>query len=232
VARTTEPAKGAPSVRSWHARLSGDDGPGAITAAKCYRLLRTICGTAVAEEQLARTPCTIKGAGQERSPERPSVSVPQVYALADQVGPRWRALVLLAAFTGLRFGEPAALRRDRVDLLHETLHVRESISDLPAGCGTSDRRTRGRRMKQQPPDQRSPEVVEGKRLRVIMATIPTTWTTVAPSQLHHRCLDLPVAPKLGVSNEDQISQNDLSDHGSVEVLRVLALQLTVRAAVP
>jgi integrase len=122
-----------PAVRSWHAGLTGNDGPGAVTAAKCYRLLSTICGSAVAEEQIARNPCTIRGAGQERSPARPSVSVPEVYALAEAAGPRWRALVLLAAFTGLRFGELAALRRNRVDLLRGTVEVVEAVSELPGG---------------------------------------------------------------------------------------------------
>ena len=61
------------------------------------------------------------------------MSVPQVYALADAVGPRWRALVLLAAFCGLRFGELAALTLGRLDLLHGTVTVAESVSELAGG---------------------------------------------------------------------------------------------------
>lgn len=34
---------------------------------------------------IRRSPCRIKGAGQERSPERPVLAVPEVYALADAV---------------------------------------------------------------------------------------------------------------------------------------------------
>lgn len=120
-------------VRSWHAILTGLPGPGAITSAKCYRLLRAICNSAVADGELARNPCAIPGAGDEASAERPSVSVPQVYALADAVGPRWRALVLLAAFCGLRFGELAALTLGRLDLLHGTVTVAESVSELARG---------------------------------------------------------------------------------------------------
>ncbi|MGH3261265.1 MAG: tyrosine-type recombinase/integrase, partial [Trebonia sp.] len=52
----------------------------------------------------------------DNTPERPTVTVEQVYAIADAVTPRYRALVLLAAFTGLRFGELRALRRKRLDL--------------------------------------------------------------------------------------------------------------------
>src|SRR3954454_23035445 len=32
------------AVRKWHASMTSDTGPGGVTAAKCYRLLRTICG--------------------------------------------------------------------------------------------------------------------------------------------------------------------------------------------
>ena len=38
------------------------------------------------------------------------LTVAQVYALADAVGLRYRALILLAAFTSLRWAELAALR--------------------------------------------------------------------------------------------------------------------------
>lgn len=44
------------------------------------------------------TRCRVKGASEETSPERPVLSVTQVYTLADVIDPRYRALVLLAAF--------------------------------------------------------------------------------------------------------------------------------------
>ena len=44
------------------------------------------------------------------------MTVEQVYAIADAITPRYRGLVILAAFTGLRFGELRALRRKRLDL--------------------------------------------------------------------------------------------------------------------
>lgn len=118
-------------VRRWHATITA--AAGAPTAAKCYRLLRAICATAVGDELLERSPCRLPGAGQEWSPERPLVTVPQVLALADAVGPRWRCVVLLAALCSLRFGELAALRRPQVDLARRTLAVLASVSDLPGG---------------------------------------------------------------------------------------------------
>jgi integrase len=62
------------------------------------------------DELIRRNPCRIKGAGTERSVERPTVTIEQVYAIVGGVRPWFRALVLLAAFTGLRWGELIALR--------------------------------------------------------------------------------------------------------------------------
>lgn len=54
----------------------------------------------------------------------------QVHALADQIGERYRLLVLLAAYGGLRFGELAGLRVGRVDTMRGVLDVREALTDV------------------------------------------------------------------------------------------------------
>ena len=87
-----------------------------VTAAKAYRLLRAIMNTAVDDGLIRRDPCRIKGAGSEDSPERPVLTVRQVYALADAVGPCYRALILLATFTSLRWAELAALTPHDIDI--------------------------------------------------------------------------------------------------------------------
>lgn len=105
-----------PAVRRWHATLLEAGVPGPATVAKAYRLLHAICSSAVVEQKIARNPCLIPGASIETNPERPIASLDQVYALAEAVGERWRALVLLGTFCGLRFGELAGLTRANVDL--------------------------------------------------------------------------------------------------------------------
>jgi integrase len=120
-------------VREWHRAMSSPTGPGAVTTAKCYRLLHAVCNSAVVDEEIPRNPCAIRGAGQESSPERPVASVPMVLALADAVGDRWRALVLLAAFCSLRIGELAALRKPAINLDQGTVTVMASAGDLPGG---------------------------------------------------------------------------------------------------
>ncbi len=56
-----------------------------------------------------------------------------MWELADIVEPRYRALVLVAAFTGLRRGELFGLTRRRVDLLHKTVTVAEQRQQLRDG---------------------------------------------------------------------------------------------------
>lgn len=103
-------------VRAWYADLRGPGGPGASTAAKCYRLLRSILTTAVEDGLVPANPCTIKGAGVETADERQIPAVDQAHQLADAIHPRMRCAVLLAAFVGLRKGELLGLRRGDIDL--------------------------------------------------------------------------------------------------------------------
>ena len=56
---------------------------GPVTVAKAYRLLRAILSTAVTDQRIRENPCQIKGADKESSPERPVLSVPEMYRLAD-----------------------------------------------------------------------------------------------------------------------------------------------------
>jgi integrase len=122
-------------VRAWRARRLRA-GPqqkqpfGPVTVAKAYRLLRAILNTAVRDKRIRENPCQIKGADRESSPERPVLSVAEVYRLADAIEPRYRALILLATFGNLRWGELAGLRRRNLDLGHRVVRVVETVYEL------------------------------------------------------------------------------------------------------
>lgn len=106
---------------------------GPVTVAKAYRLLHTIMNTAVDDGRIRRNPCRIKGAGQEHSDERPVVPVRVLVQLLDNVPERYRALLLLATFANLRFGELAGLRRNHVDLDECEVRVRKSTAETDDG---------------------------------------------------------------------------------------------------
>jgi integrase len=116
-----------PAVRRWHDRLAGE--ASAITAAKSYRLLRAIMATALDDGRIAVNPCRVTGAATEKSPERPVATMAEVEALTDAIEPRYRAMVLLAAWCSLRFGELAALTPAHIDLLHGAVRVEQAVSE-------------------------------------------------------------------------------------------------------
>ena len=89
--------------------------------------------TAVDDDRIKRNPCRIKGADTAARAERPVATVRQVYALAEAIGPRFRAFILAAAFTGLRWGELIALRRMDLDLANGPVSVHRSIAELSGG---------------------------------------------------------------------------------------------------
>jgi integrase len=120
------------SVRRWRKSLL-DSGVGVVTIAKAYRLLKAIMNTAVDDGLIKRNPCRIDGAGQEHSPERPVLTIAQVFALADAFDRPYRALILLAVFCSLRWGELAALARYCVDTDTGIISVRASVVELARG---------------------------------------------------------------------------------------------------
>jgi integrase len=118
------------AVRSWHARAGRTTGPTAL--AQSYRLLRAILNVAVADEAITSNPCRLRGAGTPKA-TRPSraLTAAEALRLAEQLGKdrrteRYRALVLVLAFGGLRFGEATALRRSDV-LENGRLRVERSV---------------------------------------------------------------------------------------------------------
>jgi len=104
-----------------------------VTVAKCYRLLRAILATAEADGFITKNPCILKGAGVERSPERPVASIGDVDRLVAAAPERLHALILLATYTSLRFGEFSALTRRHVDLDRRVVTVVASAAELRDG---------------------------------------------------------------------------------------------------
>jgi integrase len=119
-------------IASWRKQLL-DAGVSAVTTAKAYRLLKAVLNTALDDGAIRRNPCRIKGGGQEESPERPTLTIAQVYALADAVGQRYRALVLLAMFSSLRWSELGGLRRCDIDLAARTVRVTRQLAEVRGG---------------------------------------------------------------------------------------------------
>jgi integrase len=96
--------------------------------AHAYALLRSILTTAQRRKLIAEVP-VIPGAGttKRERPIRP-LSIAEVDALAAAMPERYRAMTLLAAWCGLRFGELTALRRRDIDLKAAVVHVDRGVT--------------------------------------------------------------------------------------------------------
>ncbi|MFE2015479.1 hypothetical protein [Streptomyces sp. NPDC059491] len=79
---------------------------GEPTVVKAYQLLRAILNTAVDDELIRRNPCRNKGADRYNVPERPHLTVVEVYAVADKA-PKSAAGIRLVAFPAEIAPEPA-----------------------------------------------------------------------------------------------------------------------------
>jgi integrase len=113
------------TVRAWYASLD----PGKPTMrAHTYGLLRTIFSTAVADDIIAANPCRIPGAGASRTQHQPkTATLAELEQLVAAMPARLQAMVLLAAWCGLRFGELTELRRQDIDLQAGCLTVRRGV---------------------------------------------------------------------------------------------------------
>jgi integrase len=123
------------AVRSWRAGLERRKTP--VRSATAVMLLRVILKTAQGDGLIAANPL---GAGRLSAPastvEPKVLSVAEIAKLADAVeavNPRYRALVLIGAWTGLRWGELTELRR--ADVSDDATVIRVTrAADHHGGC--------------------------------------------------------------------------------------------------
>ncbi len=97
------------------------------SVSQAYRTLNRVSAAAVDNELLGRNP--LRGVKPPRVEVEPMrfLSHDEVATLASLIDPRYRALVLVAAYSGLRAGELTALRRKHVDLLRRMLTFVEQV---------------------------------------------------------------------------------------------------------
>lgn len=99
----------------------------AASVVKNHRVLSQILELAVRDQRIPSNPARGVNLPRVRHAKRRYLSAAEVEALASAAG-QWRPLVLLLAYTGLRWGEAAALRVADVDMLRRRVHVTQSVT--------------------------------------------------------------------------------------------------------
>lgn len=169
-------------VRTWHATLSADLAArmaevewvstggrrdGAAAVARAYRILRMVMNQAVLDQLLPANPCQIKGGGTYKKPTRPTLTPAEVERLAAAVPERYRVLVLLLAWTGLRLGEATELRWRDVDLDAGVISVERAVYPVDGQYVVGD-----------------PKSDAGKRRVSVPASLVAELRAAAPDTLH------------------------------------------------
>lgn len=114
-------------VQSWVSTLTRSSQP--ATVRKVHRVLSLVLASAVKDGRLARNPAEGVNLPRVVVGERRYLTHEQVHALAAAAGP-YRLAVLFLAYTGVRFGELAALRLGRLDLLRRRAAIVEAVTEV------------------------------------------------------------------------------------------------------
>ena len=118
-------------IQAWVKALSTTLAPGSVEFA--YRWVSTIFKSAVGDRIIASSPCIRIALPKKADTEIVPLSVSEVYALADAVPDRYRALIVFAAGMGLRQGECFGLTVDKVDFLRRTVRVDRQLISAVGG---------------------------------------------------------------------------------------------------
>lgn len=116
-------------VRKWVAELSAK-GLAPATVQKVYQIMSKIMRAAVDGELIAKTPCRSIPLPKVERREMRFLNPAEVNRLAEEVPDRYRAFVLTAAYSGLRWGELVGLKVGKVDPLTCTLSVAEILVEV------------------------------------------------------------------------------------------------------
>ncbi len=108
------------------------DGLAPATIGKAYQLASMILDQAVRRRRLNRSPAQLRSVELPKAArkEMRTLQPAQVEALTAAVAPRFRVLILTAAYTGARWGELVALDRFALDVNGRALTVSRSLSDV------------------------------------------------------------------------------------------------------
>jgi integrase len=92
-------------------------------------VLSKVCDLAVSYGLIRANPCQAVRLPAESKREQRFLTHTEAWTIAEAVEPRFKAMVLVAVFGGLRFGEICALRRSNIDTDRNTIRVNQTLVD-------------------------------------------------------------------------------------------------------
>ena len=97
---------------------------------QAYNLLGAMLKRAMRAGLIVSSPCVVDKLPRITSKERRALTAEEVARLTAATEPPYDLLVLVLAYVGIRYGEAAALRRGRCNLLRNRLLIAESLAEV------------------------------------------------------------------------------------------------------
>lgn len=110
----------ASAVQSWVSDLS--QRRSATVTLRAYGCLKGICEMAIMDNLIKVNPCSNIQLPKKRRKQRTYLTPKQVVALANASG-RYKTLILVFGFCGLRWGEACALRVEDIDVINNRINI-------------------------------------------------------------------------------------------------------------
>jgi integrase len=125
------------AVDKWYAKTLVDH---PTMRAHTYSLLRTILETARTRDRLIDiNPCVIRGAGTTRRKIKPRpAAVEEITTITNAMPAEYQAVILLASWCAMRFGELVELQRGDVDLKDGVVRIRRAAVRVDGGWEVGD----------------------------------------------------------------------------------------------
>ena len=146
------------------------------TASKAYKLLHAVLNRAVADGVIPSNPCQIRGAQSLTSGRKKQIPTPaEVGQLIQQIDSRYRLVLLLMAYGGLRFSEATALLRSDLKKVgqnqerHYEISITKAVTESNGVFTVSDPKSTASKRVVPLPAQLTTyidELIKGKNLKV------------------------------------------------------------------
>jgi integrase len=205
------------TVRSWYAGLGTEH---VRRNSHAYGLLHAILATAVSDQLIPTNPANLSRAMNPPTKRQPVIlDVEQVATLADTIKPeRMRALVLVLAWTGLRWGEAIELERRDVAEGAKAIRVSRAVTHRD-GCRRDTPKSGKGRSVIVPPHIRA-DLLAHLDKRVGKDPTAQLFPAVRGCHLNDRVFRDYLAPALKAIGREDVRIHDLRHFAGTQAARV------------
>lgn len=116
-------------VEQWISAME-DEGLSASRIRQAFNVVAAMLDAAIANGMLTHNVARGVDLPRLRTAKRRFLSQQQLASLVGAIDARYRVMVLVLAYSGLRWGEAIALRRRSCELLRRRLHVAEAVAEV------------------------------------------------------------------------------------------------------